>query len=163
MKPVAAVVTLVLLLPAVHARQSRPDYAGLWKMDESRSSSAAQAGFAGPVTWRIALAGGQMTVEIQRGPKAYTLTYTIDEARAGAAGAGAASPGYRGYWEGDALVTDTTQTIQGQTVTTREVRTLARDGQEMIVERTVNVHHGYTVRGAQSSSTARDTFVRAAP
>jgi hypothetical protein len=164
MKPVAAVLALALLLPVVHARQARPDFSGSWKMDESRSASAAQAGFSGPVTWHITQAAGQMKVEIQRAGRSYTLTYTIDDARPrGADSSGAGSPGYRGHWDGDALITETTQTIQGQTVTTREVRTLAGGGQEMIVDRTVNVHHGYTVRGAQSSSVARDTFIRAAP
>jgi hypothetical protein len=129
-------------------------------MDEARSASAAQAGFTGPVTWHIAQTAGQMKVEIQRAGKSYTLTYTIDDAKPGS---GSGSPGYRGHWDGNALITETTQTIQGQTVTTREVRTLGGGGQEMIVDRTVNVHHGYTVRGAQSSSVARDTFVRAAP
>lgn len=161
MKPVAAVVTLLLLIPALRA-QTRPDFTGSWKLDETRSASAAQADFTGPVTWSITQTPGQMKVEIQRPSRAYTLTYTIEETRPRAEGAGA-TPGYRGYWEGNALVTETTQTIQGQTVTTKEVRTLDTSGREMIVERTVNVHHGYTGRGAQSYNTARDTFVKVSP
>lgn len=165
MRPVVAVVVLTLLLPATLAAQSRPDFSGLWTMDEERSATAGQAGFTGPVTWHISHAAGKMTVEIRRASKMFTVTYVIDNRSPAAAGdrSGAGSPGYRGYWDGAALITETTQTIQGQTVTTREVRTLDKGGQEMIIERTVNVHHGYSGRGAQSSNTAKDVFVRTAP
>lgn len=165
MRPVAAVVALTLLLPSALTAQTRPDFSGSWKMDEERSAAAAQTGFVGPVTWHITHKAGDLKVDIQRGAKTFTLTYLIDDRTpsSSAERSGTGVPGYRGHWDGTALVTETTQNIQGQTVTTREVRTLEKAGQEMIVDRTVNVHHGYTVRGGRSSSTARDVFVRIAP
>ena len=63
-------------------------------------------------------------------------------------------------WEGDRLVTETVQTVSGQTVTMREDIVLAPDGGELFVERVVEVQHGYAVRGAKNNSTVRDVFVR---
>src|SRR5262245_57087918 len=162
MKPVAAVITLSLLLAPAITAQTRPDFSGTWKLDEDRSDSAAQAGFAGPIVWRITQSAAELTVEMRQAEKAVSITYTIGAGKPGAAvNRAATDPAeYLGYWQGETLITETNQTIQGQTVTTREVRTLARNGQEMIVERTVNVQHGYTLRGAQSYNTAKDTFVR---
>jgi hypothetical protein len=165
MKPVAAVFVLSLVLPAAAVTQVKPDFSGSWKMDETRSASAVQSGFVGPVVWRITQEPDQLKVEMQRASKAFTRTFVIDASKPKAAGGGATAgaPGFRAHWDGDALVTESTQTIQGQTVTTSEVLTLSSSGQELNVERTVNVHHGYTVRGAQSSVVARDTFTRTAP
>lgn len=160
-RAVCAVATVLVLSPG-SAAQTKPDFSGTWTMDEARSVSATHDTFVGPVVWIIKQTDQEMTVDIKRGPKSFTLTYKLyNKMPTGASTEGV--PSYRAYWEGDSFVTDTAQNIQGQTVTTREVRTLQAEGREMVVERLVKVEHGYTLRGAQSYNTAKDTFVKAAP
>ncbi len=155
-------VATVLVLSAGSAAQTKPDFSGIWTMDEARSVSATHDTFVGPVVWMIKQNDQEMTVDVKRGPKSFTLTYKLyGKMPTGPATEGV--PSYRGYWEGDTLVTETAQNIQGQTVTTKEMRTLQPGGREMVVERLVKVEHGYTLRGAQSYNTAKDTFVKAAP
>jgi hypothetical protein len=148
--------TAALILSAVTFAQTRPDFSGTWRMDEARSVSSTHEGYVGPVTWAIQQSPQAMVVDIGRGPKQFTMTFRLfDKQPTGPATEGV--PSYRGYWEGDRLVTETTQNIQGQTVTTREVRWLV-NANEMVVERVVEVEHGYTMKGAKSSSAAKDYF-----
>ena len=70
------------------------------------------------------------------------------------------APGHRAYWDGDRLVLETHQNIQGKTVTTREVLTLASDGRELLAERVLEVEHGYTMKGAQNFSAVKDFFTK---
>jgi hypothetical protein len=153
---ICAVCTIVLLAPAASA-QTKPDFSGTWTLDEARSSSPTYPEYIGPVVWVITQTDAEMAVDIRRGPKTFTLHFKMVAKPLAEPGE---IPSYRAYWEGDRLVTETTQNIQGQAVMTREARTLLADGREMLVERLVQVQHGYTFRGAQSYSTAKDTFVR---
>jgi hypothetical protein len=153
-------VAATLVFASTSAAPPRPDFSGTWTMDEARSVSPTFDSFVGPVVWTIRQTADQMTVDIKRGPKSFTLTYKLYDKVPTGPPTGAAA--YRGYWEGDVLVTETAQEIQGQTVTTREMRRLQPGGSEMLVERLVKVEHGYTLRGAQSYNTAKDIFVRAA-
>ena len=52
--------------------------------------------------------------------------------------------------------------IKGKTVTMRQARTLSADGREMIVERLIEVEHGYDIKGGQNFSKVKDVFVRVA-
>ena len=99
-----------------------------------------------------------MNVEIRRGERAFTIVFTLSDKPP--VGPPPRPPSSRGHWDGDRLIAESTQDIGGQTVTTREVRFLQNDGREMIVERVVQVEHGYSVRGARSYGSGRDTFVR---
>jgi hypothetical protein len=153
---------IVMAFASVGAAQQRPDFSGSWKMDEGRSESPTHEGFVSPVTWTIRQSPQRLIVDITRGSKTMTLTYTLyDKPPAGPTTGGV--PSYRGYWDADKLVTETAQNIQGQTVTTKEVRTLQQGGSEMLVERIVQVEHGYTLRGAQNYNTAKDLFTKTAP
>ena len=152
---------LALALGPAVAAQTRPDFSGTWRLDEARSISPTYDGFVGPVVWVITQTPELMTVEVRRGPRAFTLSFTLSDTPP--AGAAPRAPSYRGYWNGETLVTETTQDIEGQTVRTREVRSLQASGREMIVERLVQVEHGYTQRGAKSYSSGKDTFVRTDP
>jgi hypothetical protein len=148
---------LALTLGPAVALQTRPDFSGTWRLDEERSISPTYPGFVGPVVWVITQAPDTMTVEIRRGERAFTAVFTIfDKPPAGPP----RPPSYRAHWDGDTLITETTQDIEGQTVVTREARSLQNDGREMIVERIVQVEHGYSARGARSYGSGRDTFVR---
>lgn len=149
---------IALTLAPSGAAQSRPDFSGTWRMDEERSISPTYQGFVGPVVWVIAQSADTMSVEMRRGERTFTITFALaDKPPAGPA---PKPPTYRGHWDGETLVTESVQDIGGQTVVTREVRSLQNAGREMIVERIVQVEHGYTVRGARSYGSGRDTFVR---
>ena len=146
--------------PAITSAQTPPDFSGTWALDEARSVSPTFEGFVGPVTWVIKQSPKTMIVDITRGPKQQTLTFRMYDKKPPTGADPEGVPSYRAYWDGDRLVTLTAQNIQGQTVTTREVRTLQKDGSEMQVERIVEVQHGYTLREGQNYSTARDVFRR---
>jgi hypothetical protein len=75
----------------------------------------------------------------------------------------AEAPDNRGYWDGTSLIVETQQNIQGKTVTTREALVLGRDGHELIVDRVLEVEHGYTLRGAQNYSAVKDFFTKRIP
>jgi len=149
---------IALTLSTAVSPQTRPDLSGSWKLDEERSISPTYPGFVGPVVWVITQSPETMTVEVHRGPRTFSIAYTLfDKLPAGAA---PKPPSYRGYWQGESLTTESTQDIEGQTVQTRETRSLASGGREMIVERLVQVEHGYNVRGARSYASGRDVFVK---
>ena len=149
---------IVLTLGSSAALQTRPSFSGTWQLDEERSISPTYAGFVGPVVWVVTQSPDTMTVEIRRGTRAYTIAFSLADKPFTTAAP--KPPSYRGYWDGESLVTESMQDIEGQTVITREVRSLRNDGREMIVERIVQVEHGYTVRGARSYGSGRDTFVK---
>ncbi|HXG87551.1 MAG TPA: hypothetical protein VNJ02_04375 [Vicinamibacterales bacterium] len=162
MTHVLLTVATFLALTLSASAQTHPDHSGTWKMDEARSESAGHEGFTSPVIWTIKHSQDVMVLDLQRGPKTFTLTYKVfDKPPAGPATEGV--PSYRAYWDGDALITLTAQNIQGQTVTTRETRRLQNGGRELVVERILTVEHGYTLKGAQNYSTAKDVFTRVSP
>jgi hypothetical protein len=149
---------IAFTLGAAVAPQTRPDFSGSWKLDVERSISPTYPGFVGPVVWVITQSRDTMTVEMHRGPRTFTIAYTLfDKLPTGPA---PKPPSYRGHWDGESLITESTQDIEGQTVETRETRSLANGGREMIIERTVQVEHGYNVRGARSYGSGRDIFVK---
>ena len=161
MRHIFPTLLIVSALSATEAAQSKPDLTGTWTLDEARSESPTHDGYAGPVTWVIRHTPQTLDVDITRGPKALKVTYKLYE-KPPTNPVAEGIPSYRGYWDGDKLVTETTQNIQGQTVTTKEVRTLQAGGQEMTVERLVQVEHGYTLKGAQNYNTAKDVFRKVA-
>jgi hypothetical protein len=152
---------LLLVAATVTTTQTqtpRPDFSGTWTMDEARSGSPGHTEFIGPVVWIIQQTAESMVVEIKAGDQRSTYTYTLHDALPKEA---AGVPSYRGYFEGNQLITESLLDIQGKTVTMRQVRTLENDGREMIVERVVEVEHGYTLKDAQNYSTVKDVFVKA--
>jgi len=176
MRRLIALLATAFLVSSTPGAQTRPDFSGRWIMDEARSVTPTHEGFVGPVSWLITQTAQDLTVQITRGPKTLTLTYELQDKPPTAPAADRRDPqvalnvpkdegvpSYRGYWDGDTLVTETAQNISGQTVTTREVRTLRAGGREMIVERIVEVEHGYTLRGAQNYNTAKDIFKKVDP
>ncbi len=146
------------LLTVLAAAQPRPDFSGTWRMDEARSGSPGHDSFVGPVQWVIKQTNESMVVEMREGEQTNTYTYTLYDTRPTDP---IAAPSFRGYFEGDRLITEALINIQGKTVTMRQERTLSADGREMTVERLVEVEHGYTA--AQNFSTVKDVFTRVAP
>jgi hypothetical protein len=158
------VISAALLAPT--SAQTQPDFSGTWAMDEKRSGSPTHESFVGPVVWLVQQSPKSVVVERRMGDKAAPFNYVIYEKaeipkvdRAVAAPSGEA-PGHRAYWDGDRLVLETHQNIQGKTVTTREVLTLVNDGRELLAERVLEVEHGYTMKGAQNFSAVKDFFTK---
>jgi hypothetical protein len=146
------------------AAQSRADLSGEWTMDQARSGSSSEVGVVGPVVWIIQQTGDRLILERKRGADTDPFTYTLLASRATSGERAikaptADVPGHVGYWDGDRLVLETYLNIQGKTVTAREVLTLTGAG-ELIVERVVEVEHGYTMKGAKNFSSATDVFTR---
>src|SRR4029450_5973854 len=101
---------IVLTLRTTAGPQPRPDFSGTWKLDEERSISPTYAGFVGPVVWVIAQSPDTMTVEIRRGGRAYTIAFPLADKPFTAPAS--KPPSYRGYWDGESLVTESTQDIE---------------------------------------------------
>lgn len=158
--PAATALTALLLLPvALHAQPAR-DFSGTWLMDPSRSQSAHQGEPFKMVTFVIAQSAGQVRIEATRGNEKEDVLYPLMKSRA------ASSPDTgkaEAYWDGDQLVTVTQRTVSGQTVTVKEARTLSANGDDMTVETTVIVQHGYSMAGARTYGTSKDLFTRAKP
>ena len=155
--------TLVLALTIVDvsSTQGHGDFSGTWKLDEARSGSPGWAEFVRPVTRVIRLAPSMLEIDVTEGVKTTNFRYPLTAAKP--AGGKDVLASNRAYWEGDRLITETMHALSGQTVTMREALTIAPDGKELVVERVVEVEHGYAMRGAKNNSTVRDVFVRVLP
>lgn len=154
-----ALLLVAVMVTATQTQTTRPDFSGTWTMDEARSGSPGHTSFVGPVVWVIQQTAESMVVEIKTGDEQTTYTYTLHDTPPKEA---ASVPSYRGYFEGNQLITESLLDIQGKTVTMRQVRTLENDGREMTVERVVEVEHGYTLKDAQNYSTVKDVFIKVA-
>ena len=156
--PSFTLAAVVLALSASPAAQPAADFTGTWTMDESRSVSATQEGFLSPVVWTIQQGESTVVVDIKRGPKQFTLTFPM--LKRAPSGPPDDVPSSRAFWSEDRLVTELAQSVQGQAVITREEWRLQAGGRELLIERLVNIQHGYTMRGARSYNTAKDVFVK---
>ena len=129
---------LLLSVPFTTFAQHPPDFSGVWTLEESKSDPLPAGrggrglpGLGGPVTIK------QSPTEIAIGLAVYKLdgTATTIEGRGGVATA-------RARWEGTSLLIETSRDIQGMSVTSREVRSLSSDGQEMTVVTTTTTPQG---------------------
>lgn len=139
--------------------QDRPNLTGTWTLDPNRSESLA-SGAPPPATLVIQHGANELTIEAVRG-SARDLTIYFFE-RMPPSPADNAKVG-KWSWDGSRLVTDRITAIQGQTVTARQVYSLASSGAELNVETIVEVQHGYTLRGTKNYATAKDVYLRVKP
>ena len=150
--------SLLVLPAATLSSQNHPQFSGSWRLDPERSESAAEDNTPGPVIVNITQTEQDITIvttraalqnrTVHRFVATPTTPFAIDGATA------------RAYWNGAALVTEGTRLIQGQTVATRETRTLSPDTNEMIVDVVVIVQHGYQTRGGRNYGMGRDVYTR---
>jgi hypothetical protein len=148
-----------LLLQATLApADSRPSFTGTWRLDATRSESAATNDSPEPVFVDITQTTRDVTLVTTQGPRQNRVVHVFVASPSapfsidGTAG--------RAYWDGLALVTEGTRLVQGQTVATRQTRRLNRDLTEMTVEVMVIVQHGYDFRGAKNYGVGKDVYVR---
>ena len=138
---------LAIAWPVESWAQDKPNFSGTWTLDASKSDAPLAAGRAGGGgRGRLGALGGgvngpvvitQTDTEIAIGPVTYKLNGStpIGGARGAAAQAKAA-------WDGSKLVIEVTRDVQGNTLTTKQVRSLDSTGKEMRVEITVNAPRG---------------------
>jgi len=147
--------TLISLGSALTVRaQAKPDFSGTWKMDPTRSESAAQKEPIGPVTVVIAQTADEVKIETTRVDGSSAVTYKIDGSETRVPEGTAKT-----HWDGATLVTEVERYVQGQAVTTKEVRKLAANGNEMLVNMTVIGQHGYSASTTNYGS-GKDVYVR---
>ena len=156
-----------LLTAAAPTAPTHPDFSGTWVMDVERSESPTWPEFGGPTTLVITQSERELRIETQQGEKQQTLTYVFDPAdqtgptpQAPRSGA----PQHRFYWDGTALVTESTATVQNSTQGTmrsKQVRHLDPSGQEMMVQALLVVEHGYTLeKGGKNYGSGKDVYRR---
>jgi hypothetical protein len=142
------------------------DFSGVWKMDPTRSESAHQDVAVGPVTLLITQSADELTIETKTGERDKaaianeTLTYKLDGSESAIEGNGGTPVKSKAHWDGVKLVTETARNVQNSTVTTRYVFSLAANGTEMTIEKTLTVQHGYQFPGANNTGTGKDVFVK---
>lgn len=167
----ARVFTVVVLLalsatPMAGQTAAKPDFSGTWTLDEPRSASPTFQGFVGPVTVVIEQHEPVLIITTTRGSKTESLMYQLDAAaRTGTAPEAPArtSPMFRWFWDGPNIVTESIRNTGAGpegTYRTKEVRSLARDGSEMIVMMTLIVEHGYDLSNGQNYGTGKDVYRR---
>jgi len=141
------------------------DLSGTWKMDPSRSESAHQAVPIGAVVLIVRQTATSITLETRRHEAsgsevqtevlpfllngAETTTRILDR-----------PVKTKAHWDGPKLITETERTVNGASVTTRNVHTLSNTGKELKVEKTLTVQHGYQFEGSKSYGTGTDVFVK---
>ena len=154
---VAAVAAATIALEA----QARPDFSGTWTMDRERSESLHQSTPIEPPTLVITQSDAELAIETRRSTSTTRSVYKIlPKAAPGDPGPAAGS---RAYWDADTLVTEGARTVQGQTVSVRETRTLNADRTEMTVQTLLVVQHGYSFRGAKNYGASKDVYRRVVP
>lgn len=140
-------VAVAMALPTAAWAQDRPSFAGTWSLDASRSDAppARRGGRGGRGGRGLAALGGtpqgpvvitQSATEITIGP----TTYKLDGSPSAVGRGGAAEA--KATWDGSKLIIEVTRDLRGNTITTKEVRSLEAGGKEMIVELTIGAPRG---------------------
>lgn len=148
---------LLLWQAAAPPTAHRPTFAGTWQLDASRSESAAD-GDLDPRVVEIAQTDRELTIATSQGTRRSQASYVFTSGPPAPYGVDGSAG--RASWNGLALITEGTRLVQGQTVATRETRTLSADGAEMVVEVVVIVQHGYQIRGGRNYGIGKDVYTR---
>jgi hypothetical protein len=138
--------------------QTRPDLSGSWRLDPNRSDSATYPELTRPVTLVITQTASELRVETQtaRGTTTEVAQFRTDD---NGPAAGMASARWR---SNNTLVIDAVRDIRGQSVTVQQAMMLSPTGNELTIESTVNVQHGYSLSRGKVYGAGRDVFVRTA-
>ncbi len=154
-----AVIAVVVLLPPLANGQDRANLTGTWTMVADRSESPEQEPPVNSIVLDITHSETALNVNANRDGKTTATSYAIDNTRnpaAGTVGAGTT----RAYWEGRRLVAWRAGNVQGQTVSIKETYELNSDASELTVETTIEIQHGYTMKGAKNYASSRDVFIK---
>ncbi len=156
----SALAFLLLLAPTAEA-QTGADFSGTWVMVPDRSESPQQTPPVLSLTYTIASTATEFSMTSDRDGSDSYAKFVIGPPTHSAAGTTVDAGMARAYWDGPRMVTERAGTVQGQTVSIKQILGLNGDGSEMTVETLVIVQHGYTLRGAKNYASKTDVFVRA--
>ena len=157
MLPVA--IAMLVLLPPIGDEQGRANLTGTWTMVPERSESPEQTPPTNSIVLDISQSDRALNVSANRDGRTSATSYPIDTAptpAAGTVGAGTT----RAYWDGRRMVAWRAGNVQGQTVSIKEAFEINADASELIVETTVEIQHGYTMKGAKNYASSRDVFAK---
>jgi hypothetical protein len=144
-------VVAAMAVPAVARAQAHPDFAGTWTLDPAKSDPPPQRGGGGGGGGGRGGGGrGGGPVAIMMMPAGLMIgdvTYKLDgsEQTVQLQGRGGPQPAkVKARWDdsGKKLLIETTREVNGNSVTTKEERSLSADGKEMTVETTTNTPNG---------------------
>src|SRR5258708_35927122 len=120
---------------------------GRWKMDAFRSEFAQQAVPIGTVVLIVKQTSTRITIESRRTEPGKTevqsevLPFLLDGGETTTTILDSPVK-TKAHWDGTKLITETERTVNGASVTTRNVLTLDANGKEVKVERMLTVRHG---------------------
>jgi len=148
------------------ANDENKDFSGHWKMDRARSESPHQSVPLAEITLAIKRTAAELSIETitsdgqQSRISSETLTYKLDGTESTVETGPGAPVKTRLRWDGPKLVTETVRVISNMSVTVQNVLTLGPDRNELTVDRTLTVQHGYQSSSGNNTGTGRDVFVR---
>jgi hypothetical protein len=154
-----AAIAMVVLLPPLGIGQDRANLTGTWTMVPERSESPEQTPPVQSIVLDINQSDTAVSVSANRDGVTSATSYPIDNTptpAAGTVGAGTT----RAYWDGRRLVAWRAGNVQGQTVSIKETFELNAEAAELTVETTVEIQHGYTMKGAKNYASSRDVFAK---
>jgi hypothetical protein len=138
----AIVLAVALAVPAAAVAQAKPDFTGKWTQDMEKSDpmggpgGGGGRGPAGPQTLSIAQTATDFTVERETPNGVVKMVYKLDGTES-ENNTGRGTSKTKSVWEGAALVTSGTQTMNMQgneiTIEMKETRTLEADGTMVVV------------------------------
>jgi hypothetical protein len=151
-----------LLTPSAgQSAKRKPDFTGTWTLDSTRSVSAQSPdNAAAPLTLVIKQTDTEVSIDTRRGDRGETLIYNLDGSQSKKTAEDNGAFEWRARWQGPKLVTEVHRNVNGATVTIEETLSLNATQKELIVDRTLTVQHGYTMRGAKNYSSGQDVFTK---
>ena len=155
----SVVLATVILFPPFGDGQGRANLTGTWTMVAERSESPEQTPPVKSIVLDISHSDAALNVSANRDGRTSATSYPIDNAptpAAGTVGAGTT----RAYWDGRRLVAWRAGNVQGQTVSIKDTFEINADASELVVETTVEIQHGYTMKGAKNYASSRDVFTK---
>ena len=157
-----AVLVALLAVPSSGLPQGKPDFSGTWIMDASRSESPVQNEPVKSMTVVIGQTAYEISIATTRDGRVQSITHRPGGPDAlGGTGRGGFTSIW--YWQGERLVTETLNDVNGMTVRTKAVHTLQSGGAELSIESLLVVEHGYTMRGGKNYGAVTDIFKKSAP
>lgn len=147
----------VLAAAVAVSAQKTPDFSGTWALDMSKSEmpqmggggmgGGRMGGGMGTMTVTVKQTADTLTIDQKMGEMSRTMTYKLDGSESTNQGMRGSEMKSTSKWDGDKLLTESTQTMNGPngevTVKSKEVRSLAADG-TMLVETTRETPRGTT-------------------
>ena len=155
-----SVVVVALMTPLAGTPDTKTNFSGTWEIDSTRSESPQARDSKGSETVVIKQTEFEFSVERRRDGQSETIVYKMDGSETEKPAPDNGPYRWRAKWDGSKLTTETHRNINGKTITIIEVRTLADNGKEMTVNRSLTVQHGYHGREANNYASAKDLFVK---